>query len=526
MTAQNNRDDAVTASEAAQPTDESTPSPTQDAPVESNVVSAPVLVGFSMSLALLAIAFGVTSLILRTDLHLAGVPGAIARALAFGALIAGALAVLALAVRRRAWTAEWWSASLPPVAITAVIAVIACVVAGSKNRDVSRLFDSHGAFVYAIVAAVCGSVALCTVAALPISAPRRARTSAVVALLVIALVVPSTITLARSYANPWRPHLAAAEPTAPLPTDVTEVAYRTRLNGDGRDPLARAGDGFVAVHDNTVTAYDGRTGSPRWSFDFADLTVDDQNGRQVTFTVEPDGTVSARRANITVGLDPVTGEIRSRSVDDESRSDQSDEDCSGVETHAAQATCLDGQLELTDRTTGAPIRLQSNLPSGNVVDVAAVSVDEFAVLVAPTSPADSAHVVVINDRGQQVDSAPVPGSVGQLARGPRGTVVLIPTDVSADSVFVRSYAQRHTVEVPAYPARQPGDFALVGDHIVATLDGHSLSRVNPLTGAVQAIDVTTCTGSRQYIRQVLTVPGAVIAVCELSSGTFDIIGFR
>ena len=525
MTAQNDRDDAVAASEEAQPSSDSTTSPTQDAPVESNVVSAPVLVGFSISLALLALAFGVTSLILRTDLYLAGVPGAIARALAFGAVIVGALTVLALSVRRRAWTAEWWSASLPPVAIMAVIAVIACIVAGSKNRDVTRLFDSHGAFVYAIVAAVCGSVALCTVAALPISAPRRARTSAVVALLVIALVVPSTITLARSYANPWRPHLAAAEPTAPLPTDVTEVAYRTRLNGDGRDPLARAGDGFVTVYDNTVTAYDGRTGSPRWSFDFADLTVDDQHGRQVTFTVEPDGTVSARRANITVGLDPVTGEIRSRSVDDESRSDQSYEDCPGVETHAAQARCLDGQLELTDRTTGAPIRLQSDLPSGNVVHVAAVSDDEFAVLVAPGSSADSAHVVVINDRGQQVDSAPVPGSVGQLAPGPRGTVVLIPTEASADSVFVRSYAQHHTVEVPAYPARRPGDFALVGDHIVATLDGRSLSRVDPLTGAVQAVDVATCTGS-QYIRQVLTVPGSVIAVCELSSGSFDIIGFR
>lgn len=525
MTAQSDHDDVAAPSEDAQPSSDSTASPTQGAPAaESNAVNAPVLVGFSISLALLAIAFGVTSLILRTDLHLAGVPGAIARALAFGALIAGALALLALAVRRRAWTAEWWSASLPPVAIMAVIAVIACVVAGSKNRDVTRLFDSHGAFVYAIVAAVCGSVALCTVAALPISAPRRARTSAVVALLVIALVVPSTITLARSYANPWRPHLAAAGPTAPLPTDVTEVAYRTRLNGDGRDPLARAGDGFVAVYDNTVTAYDGRTGSPRWSFDFADLTVDDQDGPQVTLAVEPDGTVSARRANITVGLDPVTGEIRSRSVDD-SHADQSYEDCPGVETHAAQARCLDGQLELTDRTTGAPIRLQSDLPSGNVVHVAAVSEDEFAVLVAPGSSADSAHVVVINDRGQQVDSAPVPGSVGQLAPGPRGTVVLIPTEASSDSVFVRSYAQRHTVEVPAYPARQRGDFALVGDHIVATLDGHSLSRVDPLTGAVQAIDVTTCTGS-QYIRQVLTVPGAVIAVCELSSGSFDIIGFR
>ena len=166
MTAQSDRDDVAAPSEDAQPTDESTASPTQGAPVESNVVSAPVLVGFSISLALLALAFGVTSLILRTDLHLAGVPGAIARALAFGALIAGALALLALSVRRRAWTAEWWSASLPPVAIMAVIAVIACVVAGSKNRDVTRLFDSHGAFVYAIVAAVCGSVALCTVAAL------------------------------------------------------------------------------------------------------------------------------------------------------------------------------------------------------------------------------------------------------------------------------------------------------------------------------------------------------------------------
>ncbi|MBP0656816.1 hypothetical protein J8J20_23355, partial [Mycobacterium tuberculosis] len=86
----------------------------------------------------------------------------------------------------------------------------------------------------------------------------------------------------------------------------------------------------------------------------------------------------------------------------------------------------------------------SDLPSGNVVHVAAVSDDEFAVLVAPGSSADSAHVVVINDRGQQVDSAPVPGSVGQLAPGPRGTVVLIPTEASADSVFVRSYAQHHT----------------------------------------------------------------------------------
>lgn len=472
--------------------------------------------------------FGMVAVAIRGDLFSAGSGGKAVMATAIAALGSGAAALSILAVVNTTARIIVWPLCALLALGTAITAWIA-IGAATDDADVSSSFDSNGATIYAVTGAVCGIVALISVLAIPArTLPGRSWTSALIAGLVVLVAVPTSVVVAHGYAHPWKSNTVAPQAVPPYPDQLGSVDYRLRLPAFDLDHnFVTAGTGFVVADGTVVRAFDGITGQPRWSFDFADIGRTHAD-RRPALTVTQDGVVEAVASGVRVGLDSVTGEIRRRSPSSDTQSRTGN--CGTGTTRTVVAECSDGVLRLTNRADGHDTTLPQPLPAGEVLRVTALDDDHLAFLIAPTGTSDVTDVIVTDGALTRVDEFRAPGELPYAAPGPTGTLALTSNSLGDRRIVIRSFRSHHTQIHTLSRTVYPELITTVGDLFVVVPDYDELTTIDPATGTMETATTPPCSpdryGNPELIMRVVPAPGAVLVLCRRRDDALEVVGLR
>lgn len=466
--------------------------------------------------AVIAATLGIASMFLRGDTWAAGPGGPWVLITAIVATSSGLVVLGAMSFRGA--IANGVARGCPALGGLAILLTITAAWSIAPNRDITRLFDTHGAVILAFAGATCGALALILTSA-PVD--RVSPTiAAAVTVAVVAITVPTTLALAHGYANPWVPATAAAKPIPALPTSVDTIAYRIPI--DGADEIAPAGAGFVVALDDRVTAYDGETGLLRWQLDLSDMYT--KSTPDPTLKVAGD-TVEVTKGNVALGLDANTGEIRWRRVFEVT--DPDEQPC-GDQSASTTARCDDGRLRMTDTETGLPQTLPARLSNATVIAVRALAGGAWAILLSPVAPAQSnsygyVDLVVVDSGLSPIDQSRIPRAANIIIRGPDGSVAITDDSLLDGRLFMRSYRSHQTSVAETRGRIGSNDIITVGQRYAA-IDHDRLITIDPSTGATDS-PRRVCIGSRDYVLELVAAPGAALALCRSDRST-RIVGLR
>ena len=487
------------------------------------LAASPTTFGLSVSSALLAVVLGVTALLLRTEVGNAG-PGGAAALTAAKLAIGFGVAIMILTVVRALGAATATTVLGTIAATVGFFVVIVLAGTSGSSRDTVRLFDDHGAAIYAFGGAICGVVGMITCVLTPAHRRKRRMVSLVACALPIAIVLPATITMAQGYGNPWQPDVSNASEISPIPTSVGDPAFRIRLYSV--DQVAEAGPGFVVLQGRSVTAYAGATGEQRWNFSLGGFTVDSKAEPKVRMRVDAASDqeqVVLTTLTVSVGLSAMTGEILWRQIVERQNPSYEENVEPPALTRDLVAERSNGQLVLTDRRTGRPRQVTPALPPGEVVDVGALTDNRIAITIAPDDADDQTDLVVIDDDGRQVDTTRFSGEVHDITAGPAGSLALTGQDVTDLDLVMRLYEEHRTVTVPLGWHVSSNELASVGSTFVATPLLRRLTLIDPQT-ARKTTTPEICSDWETSIVDVIPVPGSVVIRC--GTDLAEIVGLR
>lgn len=190
----------------------------------------------------------------------------------------------------------------------------------ASQKQTLRLIDINASTLLALLA---GTAAVVTLGALGVVRPaakpepaddsfgRRNAIRTMAALALVGAVGTSALVVVTRSTTHLQPS-PLAEPIRPPaePAAIGDVAYRIRLSKD--DGWIRyGGPGFLIVSSQTITAYDGKTGTVRWAFNPASIggpaTATDDSNLVTVFGVGKDSTAVIVGKYVTLGLDATTG---------------------------------------------------------------------------------------------------------------------------------------------------------------------------------------------------------------------------
>ncbi|MFT3662675.1 MAG: hypothetical protein QM809_15235 [Gordonia sp. (in: high G+C Gram-positive bacteria)] len=243
---------------------------------------------------------------------------------------------LRLVLRRRPDLAE--AVGAPAWILTGAggIAAFVQVLVFGRHRQLIGVLDVHSSVILATLAAASAVIAAASLGALaavyvreqdtedPVAdddrmPTRRTGFVAATATTVIGALIAGVLVVVQQPSLRLQDAEAAALGSPPVPTSMTETAYRIRADDENAYAL-RAGPGFVVVDGDELTAYEGSRGLRRWTFDagrIGGLSGSSDTREVVVFGSARDAdeeTVVVAGGDLSVGLDAVTGRVLWRSA--------------------------------------------------------------------------------------------------------------------------------------------------------------------------------------------------------------------
>lgn len=412
---------------------------------------------------------------------------------------------------------------------------------------------------------------------------RRTTTTATTIVVVVGALVTAPVVLEPSG------HKLTVVTTGDLASPATdpvdslgEVVYRHRLRtGDREMSIERAGDGFLVITAEHITAYGGVDGSQRWRLDRSGEhrpAESDVGKTAVEFRSESLSTVVATVGDFTVGIDGYTGKIlwrsnrpefavhqygdwvgwaRVKTIKDEHGNRESTElvalDLRAGKTRwKAAMSCSEpafatgGGLVVSEHCGGERGKVTLKVaewvsgkthaieiappPMRSLKDLQGFGDGLFAAYFGKHDSRDFEEVVVFNAvTGHEIDrfeakpttwSGHVPPGVLVAAEGEFEESLLLIRDLAAHKS--RRLDMGNIFGLKVRGSEQNPSVVL------ATYE--SVNEVNPLTGQVVARNPDVCVG-REYrgtVVRVVVAPAATVVQCAVTGLPFntEIIGFR
>jgi hypothetical protein len=468
------------------------------------------------------------------------------------AMIIGVCALVSLGLMR--WNPAW---ALPiKLAGLAAVALGAWGIWSVKNvfraRATLPLVDSTGASMMA-AAAVLAAVAAVVLGMSTAAFIRHADGRMVLcAFFIVAIAVPALIyrQVGDYRATVWHPDLtAAASPPAPLPDAIGRVRYRLALDDRSRSDIYAAGNGFIVLTYDGVTAYDGPTGAVRWRatsgriqgvevvwrdrddtagivvllLDDALIAVDGSSG-DVMWRRQYSGELTAATGSvdalaITVfdadaltdrtqlySFDPSTGELRwSRPISCSNPTPASGTPGKFSFQCGPTSSVIDAH---TGKTTDMPGMQYRNPRAGDDVYVSSTSDANR------DGPQASDATFVIDPDGRIIDQ--IPGSY-PMSRAANGFLLLYGT---GETWLLRDYRKHQSTVVPIHIDRQYGlediQTAWLKNSLAFTTEerDHPLLLIDPARPAANPSTIGAPCPHDSRLRDLQAVAGAVLAKCR------------
>ena len=490
--------------------------------------------GTGCAAAIAAVGFGLASLMGVSTVRNVETIGTSTVTVAGVAILLGLLTAAGFAlVLVRPTTAFAVAAASATAAVAIVVAVLIYAHALGGRHAALRLLDVHSSTLLALSAGVAAAVG-CACLGTPggradrHQAPTRSSLRSGIATLLVCLIAVGGLVAAAQPSLRIQSETAAFVATPAVPTTITTTAFRLRL-ADDDVAVIPAGPGFAVATADGVTAYDGLTGEPRWRFDAATVGGWDE---EPVLDNPSDGVVEVAGADLTVGLDAVTGVVVRRSAPKAApavpASACQSGDSEADPRYRVQHVCGSAtDFEIVEQ--GDMRSLTIAVPRGAIFsDLASLGDGFFAAEHRLTRHGD--HLVTVIDAARGVVADQFEVTSASLSPIRNGIIGVAERD---DRVRLRNVRTRTWSDLPTLNELSSNDVSRsvwLGDRLALPYrDGFVM--VDPTRLSVTRQDVCTpgSGSSGSWVSFALVAPGSVVAVCDPSNDApykTEIVGLR